>query len=295
MSKPVSYLQTDKRWSKVSYSAPGESTTIGRSGCGPTAAAMVVASWKDKAETPVEACAWAVEKGYKAIKNGTYHSFFKPYGAAHGLTITQITGSNVQGMSAGSATAIHKKALEAIKQGNMVICLMGKGNWTSGGHYILWYDYDGTNVYINDPASTKAGRLKNTLALLQAQVKHYWICTRPTSGTKFNACASAAQSEELPAKVKEPAAPLAGSSSVKIEYAKSKDSSLAGTYTVTAESGLNIRAGAGTGRSKKILDTLPKGTKVRCYGYYTAVGSTKWLYVTANGITGFVSSAYLKK
>ena len=71
MSKPVSYLQTDKRWSSVSYSAPGESTTIGRSGCGPTAAAMVVASWKDKKETPVEACAWAVQKGYKAIQNGT--------------------------------------------------------------------------------------------------------------------------------------------------------------------------------------------------------------------------------
>ena len=29
---PVSYLQTDPRWKSVSYSAKGESTTIGASG-----------------------------------------------------------------------------------------------------------------------------------------------------------------------------------------------------------------------------------------------------------------------
>lgn len=78
---------------------------------------------------------------------------------------------------------------------------------------------------------------------------------------------------------------------VKVDSAKSKDSSLAGTYTTTAN--LNMRAGAGTG--KQVLKVLPKGTKVRCYGYYTAVNGKKWLYVTADGQTGFCSQAYLKK
>ena len=58
-------------------------------------------------------------------------------------------------------------------------------------------------------------------------------------------------------------------------------------------SALNIRAGAGTG--KKSLGTIPNGKTVQCYGYYTKVGSVKWLYVTYNGITGFCSSQYLKK
>ena len=288
MSKPVSYLQTDKRWSAVSYSAPGERTTIGRSGCGPTAAAMVVASWKDKKETPVEANAWAVQKGYKAIQNGTYHSFFKPYGAAHGLTITQITSCSVQSMSAANAAAAHEKALEAIKRGDLVICLMGKGNWTSSGHYILWYDYDGTNVYINDPASTKAARLKNTLKLLQSQVKHYWICTKPSGGTKFNDYASGVSTPKPAA----PAPPMTTGSGT-IDAAKSFDKSLAGTYKVTASAGLNIRAGAGTG--KKILGVLKRGTSVRCYGYYTKVSGIPWLYVVAGSITGFVSKNYLQK
>ena len=71
---------------------------------------------------------------------------------------------------------------------------------------------------------------------------------------------------------------------------------LAGTYKVTA-SWLNVRNGAGI--TKKKLVAIPKGTKVRCYGYYTSVLGTKWLYVqfTYNGIvyTGFASSKYLVK
>ena len=79
--------------------------------------------------------------------------------------------------------------------------------------------------------------------------------------------------------------------------AASKSSSLAGTYTVTASSGLNMRNGAGTGYS--VMVALPKGTSVKCYGYYTAVSGVKWLYVqtTYNSVTytGFCSETYLKK
>lgn len=78
--------------------------------------------------------------------------------------------------------------------------------------------------------------------------------------------------------------------------AQSYSKSLAGTYKVTATS-LNVRNGAGT--SNKILVTIPKGTQVKCYGYYTLVSGVKWLYVqfTYNGITytGFASSKYLAK
>lgn len=39
--QPVSYLQTNPQWANADYSAKGEKTTIGASGCGPTAMAMV--------------------------------------------------------------------------------------------------------------------------------------------------------------------------------------------------------------------------------------------------------------
>lgn len=82
-----------------------------------------------------------------------------------------------------------------------------------------------------------------------------------------------------------------------IDPAKSFLKSLAGTYKVTANSGLNVRHGAGI--TKKKMVAIPKGTKVNCYGYYTSVLGTKWLYIqfTYKNVTytGFASSKYLQK
>ena len=77
----------------------------------------------------------------------------------------------------------------------------------------------------------------------------------------------------------------------KTEAAKSKSSVYNKAFTTTAN--LNLRSGAGTG--KNIITTIPKGKKVTCYGYYTKVGSTVWLYVQYGKYTGFVSSKYLVK
>ena len=78
-------------------------------------------------------------------------------------------------------------------------------------------------------------------------------------------------------------------------YAKSKLSSLIGAYITT--NNLNIRNGAGTNHT--VMVTIPKGTKVKCYGYYTSVSNVKWLYIefTYKGVIydGFASSQYLKK
>lgn len=74
--------------------------------------------------------------------------------------------------------------------------------------------------------------------------------------------------------------------------------SLAGTYKVTTKTDpLSLRSGAGEKYSR--LVSLPKGSKVRNYGYYSTVGGVKWLYVqaTVNGVqyTGFCSKTYLTK
>jgi len=79
--------------------------------------------------------------------------------------------------------------------------------------------------------------------------------------------------------------------------AKSFSKTLAGTYKVTADDGLNVRNGAST--KKAVMVAIPKNTKVQCYGYYTTASGVKWLYVqfTYNKVTytGFCSSTYLKK
>lgn len=94
-----------------------------------------------------------------------------------------------------------------------------------------------------------------------------------------------------------PAATTKPKAVVAKDAAESKKASFAGTYTVTAEKALNVRDGAGT--AAKVLVTIPNGTKVKNYGYYTDNRGTIWLYVQftfeGTSYTGFASSKYLKK
>ena len=178
-NKPVSYLQSDPKWGSWPYSNKDENTTIARSGCGPTSMAMVIATWVDPSVTPLTTCKWALSKGYKATGNGTYHSYFVPQAKAYGLECERVNATSLAYMKASDANAIHQKAYDYVEDGHMVICLMGKGNWTTGGHYILWYSNDGDDVLINDSASTKATRLRNKWSLLKSQVRYYWVVKVP--------------------------------------------------------------------------------------------------------------------
>ena len=82
----------------------------------------------------------------------------------------------------------------------------------------------------------------------------------------------------------------------KMQSAKSKSSSLSGTYKTTAN--LNLRYGPDKDKYDSII-ILPAGTKCQCYGYYTLASGVRWLYVTTsvNGkqYTGFVNMKYLTK
>lgn len=177
--QPVSYFQTDLRWADVDYSTKGENTTIGRSGCGPTCMAMVIATWVDKNVTPVETCEWSLSHGYKALNQGTYYSYFKPQGAVYGIEVNQLNGSNLRNMSATSAAPYHQKVLEAVHNGDLVIACMGKGLWTSSGHFILLWDVQGDTAYVNDPASNRATRTRGSFEQLKKEVKYYFVCKKP--------------------------------------------------------------------------------------------------------------------
>lgn len=171
--QPVSYLQTDPRWKNKNYSAPsGESKkrTIGSSGCGPTCAAMLIETLTGKTFTPADACAWSLQRGYKAANQGTYYSYFVPQFKAFGIECERLNTSNLYGKKTSS---VHDKAFELLKQGYYLIAVMGKGLWTSSGHFIVvwWAD---NKVRINDPNSTKSIRLNGDLDTFRSQVKYYW-------------------------------------------------------------------------------------------------------------------------
>ena len=172
MIKPVSYLQIDQKWKAVDYSAKGEKTDIGESGCGPSCMAMVIATLKDSLITPVDTCAWALKNGYKAPKQGTYYSYFVPQGKEYGIEVKRLNYNNLYGHP---NYITHDVALDEIKKGNWIIACMGKGLWTSSGHYVLWYGMSGNDVLINDPNSTKPNKLRADYDLFKSQVKYYFV------------------------------------------------------------------------------------------------------------------------
>lgn len=168
--QPVSYLQYDRRWGKNDYSAKGEKTTIGAAGCGPTCSAMLIETITGKKFTPADACAWSKKRGYKALNQGTYYSYFVPQFKAFGIECERLNTSNLYG---NSSSPVHAKALSMLKQGYYLIACMGKGLWTTSGHYIVVWWEDG-KVRINDPGSTKTERLNGDLSKFKSQVKYYW-------------------------------------------------------------------------------------------------------------------------
>lgn len=83
---------------------------------------------------------------------------------------------------------------------------------------------------------------------------------------------------------------------MKVSPATSKNARYAGTYKVTASDGLNLRTEPSTSKGKaSVILTIPNGGKVQNYGFYTDRDGTRWYLVIYNGVTGHVSSTYLKK
>ena len=168
--RPVIYYQFDSRWANKPYQAPGESTTICESGCGPACAAMLIETLTGKTYTPEDACNWSVKHGYKAIHQGTYYSYFTPQFAAFDIKCWQLSWTNTYH---NPTAKIHNQALEYLKQGYYLVALMKEGTWTKGGHFIVVWWADG-KIRINDPASTKDKRVNGDPATFRNEAAYYW-------------------------------------------------------------------------------------------------------------------------
>lgn len=176
MIKPIDYKQGDSKWGGLPYRAPGETSTIKSAGCGPTAMADVLAAIVSPYIDPLTCASWARQHGYKVLRSGTSYNYPSAQAAAYGVSVRRLNTANIYHKPSSAA---HAQALTELQAGNWLIACMGKGLWTSSGHYIVVYGYDAGKVYICDPASSKAARLCNTWDLFKSQVKYYWTVDVP--------------------------------------------------------------------------------------------------------------------
>lgn len=120
----VYYMQTDARWGSMIY---GGEDTIAKYACGPTSMAIVVSSLTDIGIDPLQMSGWAFNNGYWYPQSGSLHSVVNGTAKAFGLKSEGV----------GNDADTPKKVKEALKGGDMVVVLMGKGHFTKGGHFIV--------------------------------------------------------------------------------------------------------------------------------------------------------------
>lgn len=131
------FSQLDGRWKNNIYSVTGNKTqTIGSSGCGPTCASMVVSSIKGTI-TPPQMAEIFVRNGYRSANNGTYWSAYRAVADEFNIGYTET--SDIQ------------RALDLLRNNNYVICSVGNGLFTTGGHYIVLVGIEGNTLKIYDP------------------------------------------------------------------------------------------------------------------------------------------------
>ena len=133
----VYYNQLDERYCNKPYGTDH----IGGYACGPTSMAIVVSSLTNQRIDPVEMSKWAYENGYWCSKSGSYHSLI-PGAAKHwGLPVEGCTASEPQ------------RIVDALSNGKLVVALMTKGHFTSGGHFIVLRGVQDEKILVADPAS----------------------------------------------------------------------------------------------------------------------------------------------
>ena len=160
-------------------------------------------------------------------------------------------------------------------------------NGTRICHTGLVYDFDNRYVYtVEGNTSGASGVIANGGGVCK---KKYLLTNSKIAGYGYPKYDAEPTKTETPKKESKVNKVTATSSADKFS------NDLAGTYITTAN--LNMRNDAGTGN--KVLVVVPKGTTVKCYGYYSLSKGVNWLYVqaTVNGVlyTGFCSKRYLTK
>ena len=138
ITQVIYFNQLDERYASKPYGTDH----IGGYGCGPTAMSIVVSSLTGSIVDPVEMSAWAYENGYWCSKSGSYHSLIPGAAQAWDLPVTGCTAAEPQ------------RIVGALSQGTLVVALMGKGHFTSSGHFVVLRGVtsDG-KILVADPAS----------------------------------------------------------------------------------------------------------------------------------------------
>ena len=144
--KVVYYNQGDAAWRSLPYST----STIGKSGCGPTSAAICISTLSGKKVTPRQTCEWAGKNGYYVSGAGSKHDVIPALAKKYKLKCKGV-GRN------------KSEIVSALKSKKLVIAIMSHGHFTKGGHFIVLTGIKNGKITVADCGSRE--RTKKTWSL----------------------------------------------------------------------------------------------------------------------------------
>lgn len=150
------FLQWDRRWGYIPYGADMAALTA----CGPVCLSMVAFYLTGDPETsPDKMIAYAGDNGYYTPGKGTAWSFISEAGAHFGLRVRSITVDQI---------------MDALDAGRPVICVMGPGDFTQSGHFIVMASSEDGMIRVNDPNSIANSEKLWDLADIRDQIHACW-------------------------------------------------------------------------------------------------------------------------
>ena len=152
------FLQWDPMWGYERYGSGYLAVT----GCGPTCLAMAgYYLTGEESMNPRDLAEFAEKGGY--------------YASGYGSSWTLISeGTEKLGLSAKELPLVKKKITTALEEGCPVILAMGKGDFTTTGHYIVLTGLEEGGFRVNDPNSQARSRQLWTYEQLESQIRNIW-------------------------------------------------------------------------------------------------------------------------
>ena len=154
------FIQWDEQWGYESYGNDFLAVT----GCGPTALSMVyVGLTGDESLNPLAMAELAEKEGYCVEGSGSSWSM-----------MTELAGQI--GLSSYELTFDEDHIRSALSEGNPIICIMGPGDFTTGGHFIVLTGMDENGgIHVNDPNSNINSEKSWELEKLMPQIRDLWV------------------------------------------------------------------------------------------------------------------------
>ncbi|MDD6303486.1 MAG: C39 family peptidase [Lachnospiraceae bacterium] len=154
------FLQWDERWGYRTYG----DNFLAITGCGPTALSMVyVGLTGDTSMNPYAVAQMAQEEGFYVNGSGSAWSM-----------MTEL--ATKLGLSAQEMSLNEDIIIQELSQGHPIICIMGPGDFTTSGHFIVLtgVDSDG-KIIVNDSNSKKNSNKTWKIEDLMSQIRDLWV------------------------------------------------------------------------------------------------------------------------